>query len=141
MQTITGSLAIILTTDNTFLLQLRENIPTIDEPGKIGLFGGSAKEGETFDECIKRELIEELELDITKYSHNHFRTIKFQSVYKDAPCKKNIALYVVKGVTLEKIQLHEGKEIISLAFSNDFSNPAISSTARQVLEKYRTSTM
>ena len=141
MKTITGSVAILVTKDNEFLLQLRDDSPLIDNPGKIGLFGGSVENNESFEACIKRELNEELELDISKHPLQHFRTIKFTDEYKEAPCKKHIAVYVVSNIDPSTLTLHEGQEIITLAFSNDFSNPAISSTARQVLEKYRTSTI
>jgi|GEM_PF-877693 8-oxo-dGTP pyrophosphatase MutT (NUDIX family) len=141
MKTITGSAAILITNNNELVLQLRDSNPLIDNPKKIGLFGGAIEVNESFEDCIKRELIEELELDISKHTHQHFRTLKFTTEHKGIPCKKHIAIYVVTNVVPELLTLHEGQEIITLSFSDDFSNPAISPTARQVLEKYRNSTM
>ena len=40
------SCAIILDTLGRFLLQLRDNVPGILQPGKIGLFGGHREDGE-----------------------------------------------------------------------------------------------
>jgi hypothetical protein len=37
------------------LLQRRDNVSSIEQPGKIGLFGGHRKCGETFLECVVRK--------------------------------------------------------------------------------------
>jgi len=50
----------ILHQDNTFLLQLRDNIPGIVYPGYWGLFGGHLEPGEQTEEAIQRELLEEI---------------------------------------------------------------------------------
>jgi 8-oxo-dGTP diphosphatase len=54
------AVAILLDTSGHLLLQLRDNIPNILYPGKIGLFGGHREENENFLECIVREVHEEL---------------------------------------------------------------------------------
>lgn len=46
--------------DGKFLLQLRDNIPTIRFPGVWDLFGGGVEEGETPLEGALRELKEEI---------------------------------------------------------------------------------
>ncbi|MEL6384697.1 MAG: NUDIX hydrolase [Cyanobacteria bacterium J06626_18] len=50
----------ILTQDNQFLLQLRDNIPTILYPGYWAFFGGHLEPGETPEEGVWRELQEEI---------------------------------------------------------------------------------
>lgn len=50
----------ILHQQNKFLLQLRDDIPSIIYPGHWGLFGGHIEPGETPDIAIKRELLEEI---------------------------------------------------------------------------------
>jgi 8-oxo-dGTP diphosphatase len=52
--------AILLDTNGRLLLQLRDNIPHILNPGKIGLFGGAREGTETFLDCIVREIQEEI---------------------------------------------------------------------------------
>lgn len=54
------------TSDNppTFLMQLRDDKPEILYPGHWGLFGGHLDPGETPDDCIHRELIEEIGHDV-----------------------------------------------------------------------------
>ena len=53
------SKAIILN-KNKYLLQLRDNKKNINSPNHWCFFGGSSNKGETAEECIKRELQEEL---------------------------------------------------------------------------------
>jgi 8-oxo-dGTP pyrophosphatase MutT (NUDIX family) len=50
----------ILQRHEQFLLQLRDNIPGILYPGYWGLFGGHLEPGETADQAIRRELLEEI---------------------------------------------------------------------------------
>lgn len=44
-----------------FLLQLRDNKPGIPYPGHWGLFGGHLEPGETPQEALRRELLEEID--------------------------------------------------------------------------------
>jgi 8-oxo-dGTP diphosphatase len=46
------------------LLQKRNNIPTIQEPGKWDVWGGHCEEGETPEACAIRELREEIGVEI-----------------------------------------------------------------------------
>ncbi len=50
----------ILYTSDRFLLQLRDNIPSIIYPGHWGFFGGHIDPGETPEAAVKRELWEEI---------------------------------------------------------------------------------
>jgi 8-oxo-dGTP diphosphatase len=47
------------------LLQKRDNIPTIQEPGKWDVWGGHCEAGETPEACAMRELREEIGVEIT----------------------------------------------------------------------------
>ena len=58
-QTIHVALA-ILYYQGQFLLQLRDNISSIRYPAHWGLFGGHVEPGETPDDAIQRELMEEI---------------------------------------------------------------------------------
>src|SRR5262249_37475556 len=50
---------LLVTADRRLILQLRDDIPTIDNPGMITPFGGGAEAGETPKICALRELAEE----------------------------------------------------------------------------------
>jgi 8-oxo-dGTP diphosphatase len=52
--------AIVVDTSGRLLLQLRDDVPNILYPGKIGLFGGHREGNETFLDCVVREIREEL---------------------------------------------------------------------------------
>ena len=52
--------AILLDVSGRFLLQQRDDIPGIVHPGKIGLFGGHREAGETYIQCVVREIHEEI---------------------------------------------------------------------------------
>lgn len=63
--------AILVTPDGRYLMQLRDDKPTILLPGHWALFGGTVDAGETAATAMRRELIEELEYaaaDITAFS-------------------------------------------------------------------------
>jgi 8-oxo-dGTP diphosphatase len=50
----------ILPFEDKFLMQLRDNIPTIPSPGLWGLFGGHIEAGETPEIAVEREVLEEI---------------------------------------------------------------------------------
>jgi 8-oxo-dGTP diphosphatase len=56
--------AAILTVGGRYALQLRDAIPTIPFPGHWGLFGGEALANEHPAAAVRREIHEELSLDI-----------------------------------------------------------------------------
>ncbi|HWG78581.1 MAG TPA: NUDIX domain-containing protein [Stellaceae bacterium] len=63
--------ALLVTPDGRYLMQLRDDKPTILLPGHWALFGGTVDAGETAAEAMRRELVEELEFaaaDITAFS-------------------------------------------------------------------------
>ncbi|MCE2719661.1 MAG: NUDIX hydrolase [Dolichospermum sp.] len=58
----------ILYRDNKFLMQLRDNIPTIIAPGCWALFGGHIEPGETPEIAVQREVMEEIGYELTAFS-------------------------------------------------------------------------
>lgn len=55
-----GTSAVLVSTDGRLLLQLRDNLPHVSDPGKISLFGGQREGTETFLACVVREVHEEI---------------------------------------------------------------------------------
>lgn len=56
--------AIIYLDDGRYLMQLRDDKPGIFYPNHWGLFGGAVDEGENAEEALRRELMEELRLEV-----------------------------------------------------------------------------
>lgn len=55
-----GTSALLISTDGRLLMQLRDDLPHVSDPGKISLFGGRREGTETFLECVVREVHEEI---------------------------------------------------------------------------------
>ena len=64
----TSTNIIIHNDKNEILLHLRDNKPTILYPNRWVLPGGYIEEGETPEQCIIREMIEELGVELTEVS-------------------------------------------------------------------------
>ncbi len=61
-----GSAIIFVNSANRVLLFLRDNKPEIPFPNQWDLLGGGVDEGESPEECLRRELFEEIEYDLPK---------------------------------------------------------------------------
>jgi 8-oxo-dGTP diphosphatase len=54
------AMAILVDTGGRLLVQQRDDVAGILQPGKVGLFGGQREGDETFLECVVREIHEEI---------------------------------------------------------------------------------
>lgn len=88
------------------LLQQRDHTPGILFPGHWTIFGGAVEPGESPDEAVRRELMEELELDLP-LRRWHTYTCPVRSV----PGELDVIVHVYVGCTdrpVESLTLHEG---------------------------------
>ncbi len=92
----------ILTYEDKFLMQLRDNIPTILYPGVWGLFGGHMEAGETPEIAVEREVLEEIGYQITNPQ-------KF-GCYNDDRAIRHI-FYAPLTVEVDKLVLTEGWDL------------------------------
>ena len=90
----------ILYKDNKFLMQLRDNIPTIPYPGYWAFFGGHIEAGETPEVAVRREIIEEISYTLPEkiYEFGRYDSEKAVRHVFHAPLK----------VELDKLVLGEG---------------------------------
>jgi 8-oxo-dGTP pyrophosphatase MutT (NUDIX family) len=72
-----AAVALIVDEQARYLVQLRDNKPTIFFPDHWGCFGGALEPGETDEACLARELDEELGLDLWQCAVRHFTTFTF----------------------------------------------------------------
>jgi 8-oxo-dGTP diphosphatase len=92
----------ILTYEDKFLMQLRDNIPTILYPGVWGLFGGHMEAGETPEIAVEREVLEEIGYQITNPQ-------KF-GCYNDDRANRHI-FYAPLTVGIDQLILAEGWDL------------------------------
>lgn len=67
--------AIIQPSEGRYLMQLRDPLEHIFFPGHWGLFGGAIEEGESDIEALRRELREELALEVAAENFSYFTRI------------------------------------------------------------------
>jgi 8-oxo-dGTP diphosphatase len=84
------------------LLYLRDNISNIPYPNCWCILGGHAEKNETFEQCIKREMQEEMELDLGEI--NLFKIVEQEDVAVHFFWKR-------VNFKVEEINLHEGQKI------------------------------
>jgi 8-oxo-dGTP diphosphatase len=89
----------ILPYEGKFLMQLRDNIPTILYPGLWGLFGGHIEAGETPEVAVKREILEEIGYQV--------KEPQMFGCYNDDRIIRHV-FYAPLTVDLDKLVLGEG---------------------------------
>jgi 8-oxo-dGTP pyrophosphatase MutT (NUDIX family) len=117
--------ALLVLEDGRYIVQLRDDIPNIWYPGHWGLFGGGVDAGEDELAALRRELREELELEVTEA--RLFATIDYdlQSIGLDCYFRR----YYEVPVTIaawNRVVLHEGSDVRALTGDEALSLPRIS---------------
>ncbi len=90
----------ILQQDDKFLMQLRDNIPNIANPGIWGFFGGHLEPGETPEQAVQREVLEEVGYVLPP-------TLRQFGIYADEKVIRYV-FYAPLEVSMEELVLHEG---------------------------------
>jgi len=113
----------ILQYQDKFLMQLRDDIPTIVHPGVWTMFGGHLEAGESPELGICRELQEEIGYIPKQISF-------FRSYFGDRV--QRYVFYGVLDVGLDRLELNEGWDMDFLSATEIASGSHYSSRAAQV---------
>lgn len=99
---ITAVALAVLERDGRWLIQLRDDMESIVAPGRWGLFGGHMEPGETPEQSLRRELLEEI----------GFRSGAVNPWFRSAAGGRVRHVFRVDlNVEPEQLQLHEGQDM------------------------------
>ena len=104
--------AILLLEDGRYLLQLRDDIPGIWYPGHWGLFGGGVEPNEDEVTALRRELREEIGLDLVEDQAHLFTRFEFD--LRPAGKERYFRSYYevrIPTLILPRLTLHEGADM------------------------------
>jgi 8-oxo-dGTP diphosphatase len=129
--------AILVDTQDRFLLHQRDDVPWIIAPGKVGFFGGHREGDETFLDCVIREVAEETGLLLPPERFVHL------AEYRGCdPHVKGGTLrwecYVVRGVPADRVQLPGNEGSLLIAERGDLASlvPKFAPLAIHAIERF-----
>ncbi len=108
---------VLLIQGDEYVLQLRDNIPTISEPGLVAIWGGKVEENDSSpQEAAARELLEETGVEIDsselvhlesyvtrgKSSKNIGKPVKAHIYYVEIP--ENVTVECLEGLELVRVK-------------------------------------
>ena len=97
-----GCSIIFLNSKNQILLFLRDDIPQIKYPGMWDLPGGHVEKHETPEECIVREMKEEIEMELSEFE---------LFTVTDFPDRVENTFFKRIELNINEINLHEGQRL------------------------------
>jgi len=133
-ETKVGAHAILATAEGKIIIQQRDNNPGIVNPGLIALFGGTLRSGDLIEEGLKRELKEEVNLDVEKYS-----VAKLNIYHKTKELDGMdyiVHVFLIKGVKTNDIEVHEGLGFICDYPENILKSDKLTRITRLAVEDY-----
>ncbi|MEE3719572.1 NUDIX hydrolase [Tumidithrix elongata RA019] len=113
----------ILRYQDRFLMQLRDDIPTIVHPGCWSMFGGHIEADETPEFAMQRELLEEIGYAPPK--------LELVGCYPTEVAKRHV-FFAELSVGLEALELHEGWDMDLLTIEDIARGDRYSEKAKQV---------
>lgn len=117
-----AAVAIIVVDEVRYLMQLRDQKSNIFFPGHWGLFGGAIEQNEDPTVALKRELNEELRLDISEF--RYFTNFTFDYGLHGTISRRFYEVEI-PGSALKQLTLDEGAEMRSFHASELLRLPCI----------------
>jgi len=133
-ETNVGVHALLITKEGKIILQQRDNNPGIVNPGLISIFGGTIKAKDNLEQGLRRELLEELELNIDDLLVTKLGT--FLKTKELDGLDWVINVFVVKNVELENLKIHEGKGFVCDYPEELLKSDKLTRITRPVLQSY-----
>ncbi|MFG3595179.1 NUDIX domain-containing protein [Bradyrhizobium sp. RDI18] len=127
--------AIIIDTFGRYLFQLRDDVAGITNPGKIGLFGGHREDGETFLECIVREIHEEIGYFVPPDRFEHLGGFEGEDIDSKSGTIHG-HLFVVRDIPVDALAVTEGSLLILEPVEIEEIEPRLAPTTRLALKAY-----
>lgn len=121
--------ALLVDTNGKLITQQRDDKPGITNPGMVSLFGGTSHEGESPIETLRRELQEELELEVS--SNN----LLLQTVKHENGTNVACSIYIITGVDAEKLKLHEGAGF-AMGIPEELLSRPVTAVTQQAIEAF-----
>lgn len=103
--------SLLIDVNGNMLLQQRDNIPHIIQPGKVGLFGGHREGEETFLECVVREIAEEISQHIAAERFQHLFSLDGADPERPGGHLRG-KFFVAYDVPTDALVITEGKLLI-----------------------------
>lgn len=103
--------AILIDVRGCLLLQQRDSIPGILQPGKIGLFGGHLEANETFLECVVREISEEISHPVPPERFQHLLSLDCADP-EIAGGRVRGEFFIARDVPTDVLVITEGKLLV-----------------------------
>lgn len=98
--------AVLIDGHGRFLFQQRDDVPGILFPGRVGLFGGHRENGESFLQCVVREIYEEVSYFVTPGRFRHLVT------YNGIVYSARGEIFVADGIPADRLVVTEGSLMI-----------------------------
>ena len=125
---------LLITEDGRMIGQLRDNKPDIDSPGKIGIFGGSVEDNETYLHAAWRELV--LEETNLKFDEKDLTLFLEDKAWRQLSSEWEVRhIYYVKitDEQLSNLEIYEGQGWVVI---KDDQDPQLAEVIRPAVKYF-----
>jgi 8-oxo-dGTP pyrophosphatase MutT (NUDIX family) len=104
--------SVILDPQGRFLIQKRDDKPTIPYAGRLALFGGAREGDESLLQCAVREFREELTYSVPVHRFEHFLSYEGPDLDVEG-CTSRVEAFIVRDVPVNAVTVTEGSLVIA----------------------------